>query len=548
MKKIFAALLAVSMLAAAAGGCAAAGAADGGNALPAGSALAQEQGAASERDISLSENHLTLKVGSGHALTATITPEGEGVPVMWESADTGVVTVSSSGQVTAVNEGSTTVTASIDNGQRAVCQVKVVRAVSDDGEPMRQDGYIYYEDFTKRENVPAYFEQDVAGLGRAVIEEGALRLTCIGGSNDRAFVTYEFDEPLDSGRYVLEARVRSDSRAFANLFFFFCDTQDFTATSKVVTNVAMEGNWFKNHAGRGWTDAATSYLLEYETGKWYDVTMALNIDEGYYDLTVNDQASLNAAFRHQVTGEDTAIRFLRCGTDNAYGDVSYEYIRIREGTDDDFADLDVNYSEDFDGTAKPSDLEQSVSGGGSLDFSTEGQVTLATPTSGTVSLYKQFDAALSGVVATEVRFRNDDSTANTFANLLFLKSSKLSGTSANIVTIAVESGALRYHNGSKWTLVEYNGNPIYLIDGAWYTLKAVNDYAAKTTKLYLSGETYKTAADGTAVALGDSVYLGEFGFRNGNIGNPDVFELAIGTGKAHTKFTVDYVKIYTVTE
>ena len=69
-----------------------------------------------------------------------------------------------------------------------------------------------------------------------------------------------------------------------------------------------------------------------------------------------------------------------------------------------------------------------------------------------------------------------------FANILFLKSSRQSGTSANIVTIAVEDGYLRYHNGSKWTPVQYNGSPIYLIDNAWYTVKAVNDYSTKTTK------------------------------------------------------------------
>lgn len=548
MKKIFAAIMAASMIVAAASGCAISSETDR-NSLVSRSVISEAAENLAAQDVSVSEKHLAMQVGESKTLSATVTPQGAAAAVTWVSADPTVATVSAAGEVKAVGEGSTTVTASIANGERAVCQVKVSRAVNDDGQKMQEDGYLYYEDFTRREEIPSYFAKDVTGLSRAVIEDGALRMTVINGkTSDHAFLTYEFDEPLDSGRYVVEARVRSDSLSFSNFLFFFRETSDFFDTTKINTNVAMEGGWFKNNVGKGWTDAAASYLLEYRTGEWYDVEMAIDIDGGYYNLTVNDLYTLNAPFRKPVTGEDSAIRYLRIGSESAWADISYEFIGVRQGTDEDFIDNTVDYTQEFAGTQQPVDMEMSVSGGGQLDFSTEGQVTLSTQTSGTVSLYKQFDAALSGVVAAEVRFRNECSISNTFANILFLKSSRQSGTSANIVTIAVEGGCLRYHNGSKWTPVQYNGSPIYLIDNAWYTVKAVNDYSTKTTKLYLSGENYKTDANGGEVALGTDIYLGEFGFRNPNIGNPDVFELAIGTGKSLTQYTVDYVKIYTVTE
>lgn len=552
MKKVFAVIIGAFMLIVGASGCANAMQAeepvDIRQALTHNISSAVSESVAAQ-DVSVSEKHIKLQVGESKTLTATVMPQGAEKAVEWVSANTNIATVSAAGEVKAVSEGSTTVTASIANGERAVCQVKVSRAVSDDGLEMQEDGYLYYEDFTRRSQVPSYFDQDVTGVSRAAIEDGALRMTVINGkTSDHAFLTYKFDEPLDSGRYVVEARVCSDSLSFANFLFFFSETSDFSDSSKVMTNIAMEGGWFKNNSGTGWTDSAISYLLEYETGAWYDIKMAMDLDEGYYNLTVGDNYSLFAPFRKAVTDENSAIRYLRIGSESAWADVSYEYIRMREATEEDFVDNTVDYTQDFEGTEQPSDLVSDVSGGGKLDFSTEGQVTLSTQTSGTVSLYKQFDATLSGVVATEVRFRNESSISNTFANILFLKNSRQSGTSANIVTIAVEGGYLRYHNGSKWTSVQYNGNPIYLIDDAWYTVKAINDYSAKTTKLYLSGEYYKTDASGEQIVLGTDIYLGEFGFRNANIGNPDVFELAIGTGKSQTQFTVDYVKIYSVQE
>ena len=204
----------------------------------------------------------------------------------------------------------------------------------------------------------------------------------------------------------------------------------------------------------------------------------------------------------------------------------------------------VDFAEDFAGTAIPDGFTQSTSGGGQIDYSADGYVTLKTPTSGEVSLKKVFDDEFSGVMAHEVRFKNESSSNSEFANIMFLKTS--GGDS--VVTYAVETGRLRYHDGSGWKTVQFGGKDLYLLDNEYYTLKVVNDYTQQTSKVYLTGNYYGDGDKDNKQALGTEVYIGEFKFRNANVGNPDTFEMAIGSGKAHTSFTVDFIKTYTYTE
>ena len=76
--------------------------------------------------IELSDTSLSLNVGESEGLSASTTPGGQ--KVTWLSNDTSVATVSSSGKVTAVGSGSTTIQASMDYGQAihfAFCKVTV---------------------------------------------------------------------------------------------------------------------------------------------------------------------------------------------------------------------------------------------------------------------------------------------------------------------------------------------------------------------------------------------------------------------------------------
>jgi len=74
-------------------------------------------------ELTLDKSSLTLIEGNDATLNATTTPEGR--TVTWVSDNTGVATVNSSGQVTAVAIGTAKITASITGGGTATCNVTV---------------------------------------------------------------------------------------------------------------------------------------------------------------------------------------------------------------------------------------------------------------------------------------------------------------------------------------------------------------------------------------------------------------------------------------
>ena len=79
-----------------------------------------------EISVSLSRSSLTMTAGDTESLSATVSPSG--TSVSWTSSNTDVATVSSSGRVTAVGDGSATITAEITvNGRNYTdtCRVTV---------------------------------------------------------------------------------------------------------------------------------------------------------------------------------------------------------------------------------------------------------------------------------------------------------------------------------------------------------------------------------------------------------------------------------------
>ena len=77
--------------------------------------------------ISLAPNYLDLMEGASESLTLTIEPEDADVmSIVWESSDEAVATVSQEGLVTAVSEGTATVSVTVD-GLTASCPVTVNR-------------------------------------------------------------------------------------------------------------------------------------------------------------------------------------------------------------------------------------------------------------------------------------------------------------------------------------------------------------------------------------------------------------------------------------
>ncbi|WP_270219155.1 MULTISPECIES: Ig-like domain-containing protein [Lactococcus] len=73
---------------------------------------------------------LDLKVGDTETLTATVLPEdAEDKTVTFTSSDTAIATVTPvQGKITAVSEGTTTITATTSNGKTAICEVAVTVA------------------------------------------------------------------------------------------------------------------------------------------------------------------------------------------------------------------------------------------------------------------------------------------------------------------------------------------------------------------------------------------------------------------------------------
>ena len=83
--------------------------------------------------VELSQSALTLDVGDEETLTAAITPDNAtDKSVTWESSDTSIATVDTSGKVTAVGTGSATITATAadGSGEKATCSVTVKEAAT----------------------------------------------------------------------------------------------------------------------------------------------------------------------------------------------------------------------------------------------------------------------------------------------------------------------------------------------------------------------------------------------------------------------------------
>ena len=77
--------------------------------------------------IALSQSSAELEIGETLSLKATVSPSNATYnSITWTSSNTAVATVSDSGLVAALLEGSTTITAMVD-GKRALCLITVVK-------------------------------------------------------------------------------------------------------------------------------------------------------------------------------------------------------------------------------------------------------------------------------------------------------------------------------------------------------------------------------------------------------------------------------------
>lgn len=84
--------------------------------------------------ISLDKGSASLKEGETLKLTATLDPETASDAISWESSDKAVATVNN-GTVTAVKEGKAKITASLENGNSASCEITVTKKGGDAPKP-----------------------------------------------------------------------------------------------------------------------------------------------------------------------------------------------------------------------------------------------------------------------------------------------------------------------------------------------------------------------------------------------------------------------------
>ncbi len=76
--------------------------------------------------ITLNETRYVLRTGEDLQLEASVTPEnGPSTTITWDSSDADVATVTSDGEVTAVNEGSATITVETESGTKATSTIIV---------------------------------------------------------------------------------------------------------------------------------------------------------------------------------------------------------------------------------------------------------------------------------------------------------------------------------------------------------------------------------------------------------------------------------------
>lgn len=87
-----------------------------------------EGGTPEATSVTLNKTTTSIKVGANETLTATVAPSGASQVVTWSSSDDTKATVSASGKVTAIAQGTVTITATTANNKIASCAVTVTTA------------------------------------------------------------------------------------------------------------------------------------------------------------------------------------------------------------------------------------------------------------------------------------------------------------------------------------------------------------------------------------------------------------------------------------
>ena len=148
--------------------------------------------------VTLNENSTTITVGNDKALTATVAPyNATEQSVSWTSSATNIATVSSSGRVTAVAEGSATITVTTaDGGYTATCTVTVTASSGGGTSEGTDDGSVTAA-------TGAFSGWTASGLGSAY-KDGSAKFD---NSGDNVYKTDIFSGDVSTGMTSLTVTI-----------------------------------------------------------------------------------------------------------------------------------------------------------------------------------------------------------------------------------------------------------------------------------------------------------------------------------------------------
>ena len=291
-----------------------------------------EDGTGSSASVRLADTSIVMRTGDERKLGVAIEPATSDTD--WASDAPEIVSVDGEGNVKALKAGTAVVSVTA-GGASDYCQITVADTVqSAPDDEVKADGYIYHEDFTDRNAVPGYLRTSISGGGAMAVADGEMSLSTVG--TGKSFATYTFGETL-SGKIVVETRIKVASRSFSNILFFYKGEQGYS-NDDIIACLGMDVGQFKNHNGGGWNNIGKSYTV----GTWYDIRMELDIGMGRYDLLIDGQRFSRLPFRKKGDGVEDRIKLLKFGTDKENAELTYDYIRVSQGSDKTVPEIDAS--------------------------------------------------------------------------------------------------------------------------------------------------------------------------------------------------------------
>ena len=136
-------------------------------------------------EIDLSESLVRIGIGGTDMLIASISPSNASDRTLtWTSSDPSVVTVDNNGKITALSEGTVTITATSNNNKTATCIVKSI---------LQETVYVYF--YNTRIKSDAIF---IKSGNKTMIIDGGVRSKTFTVDGEGVYVTNDFAEYIES--------------------------------------------------------------------------------------------------------------------------------------------------------------------------------------------------------------------------------------------------------------------------------------------------------------------------------------------------------------